>query len=147
VAESTGISVQTIQKYLMLLKLPDSLRQELGTQSGAAGVGAMAGIAKTFAIPDDMVKAWNQIGGFTQTLQSEILKRSEGNIDALPELVLQAQEGAFDIKRCGTSLLDCPHIPDELREALLEAARALEQGRVNPEQSLREFAARHKKRP
>jgi hypothetical protein len=93
-----------------------------------------------------MVQAWNQVGGFTQSLQSEILKRSEGDIQALPELVLQAQEGAFDTKRCGSGIEDCPHIPEELRKPLLEAARALEEGGTNPEKSLKELAARHKKR-
>jgi ParB/RepB/Spo0J family partition protein len=146
VAESTGVSVQTIQRYLTLLRLPDSLKGELGTQSGAAGVGAMAGIAKTFSNPDEMVLAWNQIGGFTQSLQGEILKRSGGDISALPELVLQAQEGAFEAKRCGSGMEDCPHIPEELRKPLLEAAQALEQGSPQPEQSLKEAAARHKKK-
>ena len=146
VGESTGVSVQTIQKYLFLLLLPASLRDELGTQHGSAGVGALAAIAKTFDNPEDMETAWNEIGGFTQAIQGEILRRSGGNIEALPGLVLEAQEGAFDTKVCGTGIEDCPHIPDALRLPLLKAVRALEKGEIEPEQSLKEIAARHKKR-
>lgn len=129
-----------------MLKLPPELRDELGTQSGAAGVGALANLARSFDRPTDMVQAWNQIGGFTQAIQSEILKRSNGDLEAIPELVLQAQEGAFDTKRCGSSAADCPHIPDEVRAALLDAIVALEQRGDERAQSLKDFAARHKKR-
>lgn len=145
VGESTGVSVQTIQKYLLLLTLPASLREELGTQQGSAGVGALAAIAKTFDSPEDMEKAWDEIGGFTQAIQGEILKRSSGDIDTIRGLVLEAQEGAFDAKLCGTGIEDCPHIPDALRLPLLKAARALEKGEMEPDQSLKEIAARHKK--
>ena len=92
-----------------------------------------------------MEKAWDEIGGFTQAIQGEILKRSGGDIDVIPGLVLEAQEGAFDTKVCGTGIEDCPHIPDALRPALLKAARALEKGEIEPDHSLKEIAARHKK--
>lgn len=146
VAHATGVSVATVQRYLTLLDLPPELHEELGTGRGTSGVGAMSAIAKTFDDQDDMVEAWDQIGGFTTRIQGEILKRSGGNTAALPELVMQATEGAFDMKRCGTSAEDCPHIPDELRGPLQEAMSALELGVAHPGRSLREFAASHKKR-
>ena len=146
VAEATGVTVATIQKYLGLLELPQELREEVGTGRGAAGVGAMAAIPRTFTDPNDMIRAYNQIGGFTQSIQAEILKRSGGRIDALPELVMQATEGAFDIERCGTGIEDCPHIPEELRAPLLEAARALAGRDTDPAKSLKDVAASHKKR-
>ena len=146
VSEATGVTIATIQRYLQLLQLPSALREEVGTGKGAAGVGAMAQIAKTFANPDDMVKAFNQVGGFTQDIQAEILRRSGGDVNLLPELVMQATEGAFDVKRCGTSVTDCPHVPDELREPLLHAIEALRAQRLDAAQPLKEFAARHKKK-
>lgn len=146
VSGATGVTVATIQRYLDLLKLPPALQEELGTGRGAAGVGAMAAIAKTFHDPTEMVEAFNRIGGFVQNIQAEILKRSGGDVGALPELVMQATEGAFDIKRCGSSAEDCPHIPEVLRGPLLEALQALEDNRPEPAVSLKDFAAKHKKR-
>ncbi len=147
VAEATGVTVGTIQRYLDLLKLPPQLQEEIGTGHGSAGVGAMSTIARTFDDPSDMVQVWNQIGGFTQQIQAEILKRSGADVSSLPGLVMQATEGAFDVKPCGTGIAACPHIPDELRAPLLDAVRALEATRDEPAKSLKDFAARHKKRP
>lgn len=146
VAQTTGVSVQTVQKYLLLLKLPGALKDELGTHSGSAGIGSMAALVRTFDDADAMIAAWNQIGGFTQDIQNEILKRSGGELELLPELVLQAQEGAFDVRRCGSSIEDCPHIPDELRAPLRAAMKALQSGAPDAAVSLRDFAARHKKK-
>ncbi len=144
-AETTGVSVRTIERYLALLRLPEALQAELGTTAGSAGVGAMAAIAKAFAEPADMVEAYNQVSGFAQPIQAEILKRADGKVEALPDLVLAAQEGAFNARRCGTGIADCPHIPEPLRQPLLDAARAMKAGIPDPAQSLRAFAARHKK--
>jgi ParB/RepB/Spo0J family partition protein len=146
VAEATGVTVATIQRYLDLLRLPAQLQEEVGTGQGAAGVGAMSAIARTFSDPDDMTEAWNRVGGFTQRIQAEILKRSEGDVSKLPDLVMQASEGAFDIKACGSGIHDCPHIPDELRTPLLQAVRALESGDQNAAKSLKDVAASHKKK-
>lgn len=99
VAEQTGVSVATVQRYLDLLKLPPELQEEVGTGRGAAGVGAMSGIARTFTNSDEMITAYNEIGGFTQSIQNEILKRSAGDVGRLADLVMQATEGAFDVKR------------------------------------------------
>lgn len=145
VAATTGVSVRTIERYLVLLKLPKTLQDELGTMHGSAGIGTMAAIAKAFAHPHEMVDAYNQIGGFTQTIQAEILKQARGDVKALPELVLQAQEGAFTTQRCGTGLGDCPHIPDALRRPLIDAAQRLKRGASDPAASLRAAAAQHKK--
>ena len=137
--------MRTIERYLVLLKLPKTLQDELGTMHGSAGIGTMAAIAKAFAHPHEMVDAYNQIGGFTQTIQAEILKQARGDVKALPELVLQAQEGAFTTQRCGTGLGDCPHIPDALRRPLIDAAQRLKRGASDPAASLRVAAAQHKK--
>jgi ParB/RepB/Spo0J family partition protein len=145
VSMETGVTLTTIQRYLNLLDLPQELKEELGTGGGAAGVGAMAAIARTFSDPSDMVAAYNQIGGFTQHIQGEILKRSQGSIDVLPELVMQASEGAFDLRRCGTGIEDCPHIPDELRVAFRQATRALAAGHADSAKSLKDIAKSHKK--
>ncbi len=145
VSDTTGIKVPTIQKYFDLLNLPPELQSEVGTGKGSAGVGAMATLARTFEDPDDMVEAFNQIGAYTEKIQAEILKRSDGDVTLIPGLVTQAAEGAFDIKPCGSGIADCPHIPDELRAPLAKAVRALEEGQASADQPLKEVAASHKK--
>jgi hypothetical protein len=93
-----------------------------------------------------MIEAYNQVGGFTQNIQYEILKRSRGDLNLIPNLVMQASEGAFDIRACGSSAADCPHIPEEVRGPLLEAIEALNAERLDAAEPLKEFAARHKKK-
>lgn len=146
VADATGVTLPTIQRYLDLLKLPPEIQEEVGTGQGTAGVGAMSTLARTFTNPADMTAAWNKVGGFTQRIQAEILKRSGGNLDKLPELVIQAQEGAFDVTMCGTGIHDCPYIPDELRPPLAQAVQALKTKDQDAAKPLRDFAASHKKR-
>jgi hypothetical protein len=62
-------------------------------------------------------------------VQKEILKRCEGDIEALPDLVRQAQEGLFDIHICG-GLHECDFIPLELRGAVEEAVEAYKSGNL-----------------
>lgn len=48
VSRRAGVTVQTVRKYLHLLKLAPSIRGELGTRQGPAGVSAMARLAQMF---------------------------------------------------------------------------------------------------
>ncbi len=102
VARESAWSVSTVRKYIQLLALPDELQQRLGTASGPAGVGTLARLASTFS-GDEAVEVYEQISGFTQPIQEEIIKRSAGNLDAVEALVEEAHEGAFDVRRCGGS--------------------------------------------
>ena len=100
VAQVSAWSVSTVRKYIKLLSLPDELQQRLGTSSGPAGVGSLARLASTFS-GEEAVDVYDRISGFTPRIQEEILKRSDGDLDAIDDLVEEAQEGAFNIRRCG----------------------------------------------
>jgi ParB family chromosome partitioning protein len=100
VARETAWSVSTIRKYIQLLDLPDEIQGRLCTANGASGVSALARLSSTFS-GDEAVEVYDRISGFTQRIQEEILKRSGGNMEAVEDLVEEAQEGAFDVRRCG----------------------------------------------
>jgi ParB family chromosome partitioning protein len=100
VARESAWSVATIRKYVQLLALPEALQERLGTAGGPAGVGTLARLASTFS-GDDAVEVYDRISGFTQRIQEEILKRSDGDRASIDGLVAEAQEGAFNVRRCG----------------------------------------------
>jgi len=100
VAQVSTWSAPTVRKYIKLLALPEELQQRLGTSSGPAGVGSLARLASSFS-GDEAVDVYDRISGFTPRIQEEILKRSDGDIEAIDDLVEEAQEGAFNIRRCG----------------------------------------------
>lgn len=102
VAKESACSIATIRRYLKLLELPVALQDRIGTADGPSGISALSRLASTFS-GDDAVSAYNEISGFTQRVQEEILKRSEGSLERLDELVVEAQEGVFDIRRCGAT--------------------------------------------
>jgi hypothetical protein len=88
----------------------------VGTASGPAGVGTLARLAATFS-GDEAVEVYDRISGFTQRIQEEILKRSDGDIAAVDDLVEEAHEGAFNVRRCGGSY-GCEIIRDILQHRL-----------------------------
>jgi ParB family chromosome partitioning protein len=100
VARESALSVSTVRKYIQLLGLPEELQKRLDTASGPAGVGALSRLATTFS-GDEAIEVFEQISGFTQRIQEEILKRSGGKLGAIHGLVEEAHEGAFDMRRCG----------------------------------------------
>lgn len=100
VARETAWSVSTIRKYIQLLALPEELQERMGTADGPSGVGTLARLASTFS-GDNAVQVYDRISGFTQRIQEEILKRSEGDLASIDDLVAHAQEGAFNVRRCG----------------------------------------------
>lgn len=102
VAKESACSPATIRRYLKLLELPVVLQDRIGTADGPSGISALSRLASTFS-GDEAVSAYNEISGFTQRVQEEILKRCEGSLERLDELVEEAQEGVFDIRRCGAS--------------------------------------------
>jgi len=116
VARETAWSVSTVRKYIQLLDLPEGLQARLGTASGPAGVGTLARLAQTFS-GDDGVHVYDRISGFTQRIQEEILKRSDGDLAAIDNLIDEAQEGAFDTRRSG-GLYGCEVIRDILERRL-----------------------------
>lgn len=100
VAKESAWSISTVRKYVQLLSLPDELQHRLGTAGGPAGVGTLARLASTFS-GDEAVEVYDKISGFTQRIQEEIIKRSDGDLASIDDLIEEAQEGAFDVRRCG----------------------------------------------
>lgn len=119
VAKETALSVSTIRTYIQLLSLPDELQQRLGTAGGPSGVRTLARLTSTFS-GDEAVEVFGRISGFTQRIQEEILKRSEGDIANIDNLVDEAQEGIFNVRRCGGAY-GCEIIRDILQHRLKQS--------------------------
>lgn len=113
VAKETGVSVATIKKYLTLLNLSESIQEKLTTADGPTGVGVLSKLAETFST-EEQEGALEQIGGFKQSIQQEILKRSEGDFSKLSELKGLAMEGAFNTRTCTEGL--CFEMPEPLKD-------------------------------
>ena len=124
VARETGVTIPTIRRYLSLLNLAPSIQEDLSTSDGPAGIGTLSKLAETFS-PNEQEFVLGQIGGFTQKIQGEILKRSKGDFNQIQELREQAVEGAFDYRTCSDGF--CFELPEEwksrLREMLAEDAQ------------------------
>lgn len=122
VSRETAVGSPTIKKYLALLALPTAIQDRISTSEGPARIDAMAALSRTFSSPDDMLDAYNKTIGFTQEIQKQIIKGSEGDINRIDELVTQAQEGAFDTKMCRglAGKLMCEYIPPELADSVIE---------------------------
>jgi len=119
VAKESACSIATIRRYLKLLELPPVLQDRIGTAEGPSGISALSRLASTFS-GDEAVSAYNEISGFTQRVQEEILKRCNGDLERLDELVEEAQEGVFDIRRCGATG-GCQLVRDIVQGRLSEA--------------------------
>lgn len=117
VAKETGVSVPTVRRYLSLLKLAPSIQEKLSTAEGPAGVGTLSKLAETFP-QAQQEQALDEIGGFKQSVQLELLKRSDGNLRKLSGLKDQAMEGAFDVRMCRDGL--CFAMPDEWKIQIME---------------------------
>ena len=115
VARQTGVSAQTVKKYLSLLALHPAIQEQISTSQGPVGVAAMSRLSETFA-PGRQVRALEMIGGFKQDIQVAILKASGGDIDRLEELRESALSGAFDARLCRDGL--CFVMPDDLKSLI-----------------------------
>ncbi|MBS0274147.1 MAG: ParB/RepB/Spo0J family partition protein [Proteobacteria bacterium] len=119
VAKESACSVPTIRRYLKLLELPTVLQDRIGTADGPSGISALSRLASTFS-GEEAVLAYNEISGFTQRVQEEILKRCDGSLGRLNDLVEEAQEGVFDIRRCG-AVSGCQLVNDIVQGRLSES--------------------------
>ncbi len=115
VAKETGVSVSTIRRYLTLLGLTPTLQAKLTTSEGPAGVGTLSKLAETFEGEDQEI-AFEEVEGFKQTVQVEIIKRSGGDLAKLSELKEEALDGAFNTKTCREGL--CFVMPEELKDRI-----------------------------
>lgn len=100
IARETSWSVATVKRYLSLLELPDAIQTTISTSEGPARVGALSRLAGTFK-GDDAIQVFGKIGGFKQTIQEEILKRSGGDVSKIEGLVTDAMSGTFNVRMCG----------------------------------------------
>ena len=119
VSKESGLSIPTIKRYLTLLKLAPSIQEKLSTSEGPAGIGTLSKLAELFPSEEDQVIALEQIAGFNQKVQLEILKRSKGDLNKLEINRELALGGAFDIHIC-LGIKECIFIPDELRTQINE---------------------------
>ena len=117
VAKETGVTVPTVRRYLALLDLSPSIQEEMTAAEGYAGVETLSELAKTFSA-EDQQEVLEQIGGFKGSIQKEILKKSHGDMERIPELVEQAREHAFDMVTCKELL--CVMMPPDLKDEILQ---------------------------
>ena len=82
-------------------------------------MGTLARLASTFS-GDEAIEAYERIFRITQRIQEEIIKRSEGDLDAIDALVEEAHEGAFDVRRCG-GVSGCEIIGDIVHRRLSQS--------------------------
>jgi ParB family chromosome partitioning protein len=140
VAQETGVSVTTVRKYMKLLQLAPSIQEHIGTSSGPAGIDTLSRLATTFEDEKDQERALAAISGFRSDIQSEILKRSGGDVDTIHELRDQALGGAFDTYVC-RGLHDCGFIPEEL---IATVEKLIEQHKKTGETDFEELIRRMK---
>ena len=121
VAKETGVSTQTIRKYLSLLNLAPSLQDRLTTNDGPAGIGALSRLANTFDDPDEQEGVWEHISGLKQSLQEDIIRRSGGDWDKVPELKDEVVERDLNMRMCREGL--CFTMPPAVKSQIMELLR------------------------
>lgn len=134
VSRETGVGASTIRKYLQLLNLAPDLQGRLAAGE-AKNTGALASLAQRFETADDQVQVWDRVGGFTQDVQQEIIKRLDGDLSNLDDVVAQATEGAFDYHIVRNCPFDCPSIPEPLKS---EVARIVSEFRTRATSDIKE---------
>ncbi len=122
VSRETGVGVSTIRKYVQLLDLAPQLQEQLAAGE-AKNTEALARLAQRFDA-DKQVQVWERIGGFTQDVQQEIIKRADPSLENLDTLVDQAAEGAFNYHVVRNCPFDCPTIPEPLKRQVAEMVEA-----------------------
>ncbi len=115
VSRETGVSVGTVRKYVQLLALAPELQERLAAGE-AKNTGSLARLAQAFQDPTTQLKVWERIGGFTQDVQQEIIRRIEPDLGNLRALVDKATEGAFDYHVVKNCPFDCPTIPETIKQ-------------------------------
>ncbi len=109
VSKETGIGVQTIRRYAALLELPEELKLKISTAEGPAKVQSMALLVRTFPDKGAMLEVYEKIVGFTQQVQTEIIKQSSGDLSKVDGLVEMAHQGVFHTVMC-RGVHDCAFV-------------------------------------
>jgi hypothetical protein len=113
-SRETGVGAATIRKYVQLLDLAPELQQQLAAGE-VRNTDALAHLARQVSDPRKQAAVWDQIKGFTQDLQNQIIQRVAGDLGNLRELVDEAAEGAFDYHIVRNCPHDCPTIPEQIK--------------------------------
>jgi len=114
VSKETGLSIPTIKRYVSLLDLPEEIKRKVSTIEGPAKVQSLSLLTKMFKDKGEMLTVYRKISGFTQTVQMEIIKQSEGKIGRIDELVELAHQGVFKMHVC-KGIYDCVFIPQWIK--------------------------------
>jgi ParB/RepB/Spo0J family partition protein len=128
VSKETGDSGPTIRKNVKLLDLAPQLQDRLSTSEGVVGIDAMSRLFTTFTSPEEQIEVFDCVKGFTGKMQTEIIKRSNGDISKEPELVDRAMQGEFNVIKCHYGF--CDLMSDKLKEKinqLIEQKRNLDE--------------------
>jgi ParB family chromosome partitioning protein len=127
VSRETGLSSQTVRKYLRLLDLAPELQEQLAAGE-ARNTQALADLATKFSDPEDQKLVFGELRGFTQPVQQEMIKHLEPDLSNLVDIVNQAHEGTFGHKLIRNCPFDCPSIPPSIKQEvyrLIETTRSL----------------------
>ena len=121
VAKETGVSSQTIRRYISLLNLAPSIQDKLSTAEGPAGIGTLSHLARNFD-PADQEGVLEHIGGLRQSLQEDIIRRSGGDLGKVPELKEQVLENEMYMRMCreGLCFSMLPELKSQIKELLSE---------------------------
>jgi ParB family chromosome partitioning protein len=111
VSKETGIGLATIKRYIAILQLPEQIKQKVSTTEGPAKVQMLEHLVKTFPDKGAMLTVYQKIAGFTQAVQMEILKQSDGSLSKVDELVEKAHEGVFKMYVC-KGIQDCAFVSE-----------------------------------
>lgn len=123
VSRETGVGISTVKKYIQLLDLAPEIQQKLAAGE-AKNTEALARLAQTIVDPEKQVEVWDEISGFTQDVQQEIIKRVSPDLGNLGELVDKAAEGAFGYRVVRNCPHDCSTVPQPLKEEVANMIRA-----------------------
>lgn len=126
VSKETGVSIPTIKRYMLLLKLAPSIQELLTTSDGPAGICILSKLAELFPSFDEQEYVLDRLRGFKQQVQLEILKRSGGDIREITVLCERALGGCFNVIVCH-GLDGCPYIP---RQCLEEVKRMIDRAKL-----------------
>ena len=117
VAKETGVSAQTIRRYISLLYLTPSIQDKLTTADGPAGIGTLSQLARNFD-PEEQENVLEQISGLKQSLQEDIIRKSGGDPNKIPELKDIVVESDLNLHMCNEGL--CFNMPPEWKSQIVK---------------------------
>jgi len=130
VSKESGLSTPTIKRYMALLNLAPSIQEKLSTRDGPAGIGTLSTLAEIFPNSEDQLITLKSISGFTQKVQLQMLKQSEGDVNKLGMLRGLAIAGEFSDAIC-KGIDECNFIPAELRGQISSMIEKVERTSAN----------------